>query len=113
MAKAMGAHVITTCSTFNIDLCRSIGADEVLDYKVVGAILELKKMGPVFDLAIDNVNTPTFYNDCGAWLKPSGIFVRVVTSPSISELSKIMDRKLCSSMPGARSCGFHFVMESG
>jgi alcohol dehydrogenase len=32
LAKAMGAHVITTCSGRNEELVRSLGADEVVDY---------------------------------------------------------------------------------
>ena len=34
VAKAMGAHVTGVCSTSKTDTVRSIGADEVLDYRV-------------------------------------------------------------------------------
>jgi len=33
IAKAKGAEVVTTCSERNIDLVRSFGADQVIDYK--------------------------------------------------------------------------------
>jgi len=33
LAKALGAHVATTCSARNAELVRSIGADEVIDYR--------------------------------------------------------------------------------
>ncbi|KAK5191990.1 hypothetical protein LTR99_006667 [Exophiala xenobiotica] len=33
LAKLIGAYVVGTCGTANIDLVRSLGADEVLDYK--------------------------------------------------------------------------------
>jgi alcohol dehydrogenase len=32
LAKARGARVITTCSTRNVELAQSLGADEVIDY---------------------------------------------------------------------------------
>ncbi|MEZ6187541.1 MAG: NADP-dependent oxidoreductase [Planctomycetota bacterium] len=33
LAKERGAHVITTCSARNADLVRTLGADEVIDYR--------------------------------------------------------------------------------
>ncbi|KAJ6069750.1 hypothetical protein N7499_011637 [Penicillium canescens] len=32
IAKVMGCHVTTTCSTKNVEFCRGLGADEVIDY---------------------------------------------------------------------------------
>ena len=32
LTKARGAHAATTCSTINVDLVKSLGADEVIDY---------------------------------------------------------------------------------
>jgi NADPH:quinone reductase-like Zn-dependent oxidoreductase len=39
--KAWGAHVATTCSTRNVELCRRLGADVVVDYtqQKVGSVL--------------------------------------------------------------------------
>lgn len=48
LAKLRGAHVISTCSSKNVDFLKSLGADEVIDYtqQDVG---ELKDLDVVFD----------------------------------------------------------------
>ena len=77
LAKAIGAHVTTTCSTANVELCRQLGADNVLDYRQVDVISELERGGQVFDLAVDNVGTPGLYEKSHLFLKPGGKFVQV------------------------------------
>jgi NADPH:quinone reductase-like Zn-dependent oxidoreductase len=70
--------VTTSCSTANIDLCKSLGADEVLDYKSADILGQLSKIGPTFDLAIDNVGTPAnLYKQSHNFLVPAGTFVQV------------------------------------
>jgi NADPH:quinone reductase-like Zn-dependent oxidoreductase len=50
--------VTTSCSTRNVDLCRSLGADEVLDYTQCDLVGELRAKGQAFDLVIDFVGSP-------------------------------------------------------
>lgn len=54
-AKAIGCHVTTTCSTPNVQLCKDLGADEVIDYKTTDITQALKAKGAAFSLAVDNV----------------------------------------------------------
>ncbi|CAJ0544037.1 Ff.00g040510.m01.CDS01 [Fusarium sp. VM40] len=83
-AKALGAKVTTTCSTANVQLCRSLGADEVLDYRNINVMGELKKKGQIFDLAIDNVGTPEgLYEQSHHFLKPDGTFLQVAMQKSL------------------------------
>ena len=51
IAKSLGAEVTGVCSTRNVQMVRSIGADHVFDYKKEDYI----ESGEVYDLIIDNV----------------------------------------------------------
>ncbi len=51
IAKAFGAEVTGVCSTRNVDLVRSIGADDVIDYTRE----DFTAIGPRYDLILDNV----------------------------------------------------------
>lgn len=78
IAKALGAEVVTTCSTANVELCKRLGADEVIDYKKTDVVANLKARGNVFDLVIDNVgSTSELYDHSKEYLKPGGTFVLV------------------------------------
>lgn len=49
LAKAFGAHVITTTSNRNVDFVRSLGADEVIDYTTQKFENVLRNIDIVFD----------------------------------------------------------------
>lgn len=84
LAKAMGAQVVTTCSTGNVDTCQQLGADEVIDYRKVDVIDFLKQKSHEYDLIIDNVgNGSELYNISSKILKSSGTFVQVGVGPSL------------------------------
>ncbi|KAJ5290865.1 hypothetical protein N7478_000116 [Penicillium angulare] len=79
IAKALGCHVTTTCSTRNVELCRSLGADEVIDYTAVDDIAgTLREQGVVFDHIVDHVGLPKdLYYHCHHFLKEDGVFLQI------------------------------------
>jgi len=76
LAKHLGAHVTGVTSTKNVDLVRSLGADDVLDYTRE----DLSARGPVFDVVIDAVGKYAFYWGRRA-LKPGGVYVETDFGP--------------------------------
>ena len=70
IAKSLGAEVTGVCSTRNLDLVRSIGADHVIDYTKE----DFTKGNQRYDVIFDNVQNHTF-SDRRRVLSPNGICV--------------------------------------
>ena len=67
IAKALEAEVTGVCSTRNVDMVRSIGADHVIDYTKE----DFTQSGERYDLVLDNVGNRSF-SDCRRALTPEG-----------------------------------------
>ena len=101
IAKLLGCHVTTSCSTPNIGLCESIGADEVLDYTQGDLVGGLKAKGEVFDLVVDNIGSPKdLYSACGSFVVPDGQFVQVGMGISMADMGLITSRMMLPSFLG-------------
>ena len=70
IAKAFGAEVTGVCSTRNVDMVRSIGADHVVDYTQE----DFTQSGQRYDLILDNVASRSF-SDLRRALTPQGIII--------------------------------------
>lgn len=73
LAKHFGAHVTGVCSTSNLEMVRSLGADEVIDYTKD----DLAKLVDTFDIILDTVGKSPF-SACVRALKEKGRYLRVV-----------------------------------
>ncbi|KAI9692809.1 MAG: hypothetical protein M1822_004803 [Bathelium mastoideum] len=86
IAKILGCHVTTSCSAANVNLCRTLGADEVIDYK--GSVLEALRKSGGFKHIVDNVgNDFQLYWQAHTYSQPSAKFVRVAGGPSLRHLA--------------------------
>ena len=70
LAKHFGAHVTAVCGTDHVELVRSLGADEVVDYRQQ----DFTKNGQTYDAIIDAVGKYSFRRGRRS-LKPGGIYV--------------------------------------
>src|SRR5438128_1186651 len=70
IAKSLGAEVTGVCSTRNVDLVRSIGADHVIDYTKV----DFTRTGQRYDFILDNVANRSL-SDLRRALTPKGTLV--------------------------------------
>jgi NADPH:quinone reductase-like Zn-dependent oxidoreductase len=72
IAKALGAHVTAVCSTRNVELVRSLGADEVIDYQQQ----DFAETGHPYDVMLDLVGNRSL-SECRRVLTPRGTYVIV------------------------------------
>ncbi len=72
IAKSMGAEVTGVCSTRNVELVRSLGADHVVDYKNE----DYTQGGQSYDVIMDNVGNRSLAENRGI-LKPEGKYVLI------------------------------------
>ena len=80
IAKSFGAEVTGVCSTRNVDMVRSIGADRVIDYTQE----DFTKTGQHYDIFFDCFANHSL-SACRRVLNPKGIYI-VVGGPSGSTI---------------------------
>src|SRR6058998_284213 len=72
IAKSYGADVTGVCSTRNLDLVQSLGADHVIDYTKE----DFTKGDQRYDVILDNVANHSL-SECRRVLNPNGIYVLI------------------------------------
>ena len=102
IAKSFGAEVTAVCSTRNLDLARSIGADHVIDYKRE----DFTKSGKRYDLILA-VNGHHSMLDYRRALSPNGRCV-MTGGPMVQVLQVIFLGPLVSRI-GRKKIGFQGI----
>ncbi|UCH10230.1 MAG: NAD(P)-dependent alcohol dehydrogenase [Fidelibacterota bacterium] len=98
LAKYFGAEVTGVCSTANLELVKSLGADKVIDYTEE----DFTTSGETYDAILDTVGKTTF-SRCKRSLKKNGFYLTPV--PTLTILlqmlwtSRIGGKKVISGMP--------------
>jgi 2-desacetyl-2-hydroxyethyl bacteriochlorophyllide A dehydrogenase len=79
LAKHFGAEVTGVCSTTNVGLVKSLGADTVIDYTKEDWI----KTGATYDVIFDTVGKSSF-SGCLRSLKHEGVYLHAVVAPALA-----------------------------
>lgn len=75
LAKHYGAHVTAVCSTANVELMRSLGVDDVIDYTRE----DFTRGGAAYDVIFDAVGKSSFAR-CKGRLRSGGVYLTTVPS---------------------------------
>lgn len=70
LAKVFDAHVTAVCNTKNVEIVRSLGADEVIDYQQE----DFTQNGETYDVIFDAVGKHSFRRSRGS-LIPGGVYI--------------------------------------
>ena len=85
LAKYFGAEVTAVCSTRNVELVKSLGADKVIDYKKEN----FAQQGEQYDVVFEAVDKSSFA-DCMRVLKDGGFYLNM--SPPFPTLQMLWTR---------------------
>ncbi|MBX3084005.1 MAG: NADP-dependent oxidoreductase [Anaerolineae bacterium] len=83
IAKAKGAYVISTASTANVEFVRSLGADEVIDYRTT----RVEEAVTPVDFALDTVGAATLAQSLRL-VKAGGQLVSIAGQPDMDEAQR-------------------------
>jgi NADPH:quinone reductase-like Zn-dependent oxidoreductase len=96
LAKYFGAEVTGVDSTGKLDMLRSIGADQVIDYTQT----DFTKSGETYDLILDLVGRSSFSGSIGS-LRQDGRYL--IANPGLSQMMRGRWTSMTSSLPGRQT----------
>jgi NADPH:quinone reductase-like Zn-dependent oxidoreductase len=117
IAKSLGAHVTAVCDTERVELVRSLGADEVVDYTKA----DFTQNGETYDVIFDAVGKHSFRR-CRRSLRKGGVYVETDLGfmwhvPPLALATRwIGDKKVTLPLPGYSKADVLYIkdlLESG
>lgn len=93
IAKAWETQVTAVCSSKNVELVKSLGADRIIDYTQKDFTKEQEKYDIIFD-----VISKRSFSECKNSLQPKGIYITLLPSPDA-----ILQGFLTSLFPGKKA----------
>jgi len=111
LARCFGAEVTGVCSTTNLEMVKSLGADKVIDYTKE----DFTKNGETYDIIFDTVGKSPF-SGCVRSLKKKGFYLRAVhmtLSPIVRGLwtSMTSSKKVIGGVAGEHKEDLIFLKE--
>jgi NADPH:quinone reductase-like Zn-dependent oxidoreductase len=84
LAKHLGAEVTGVCSTANLDLVRSLGADRTIDYRKQ----DFTVGGECYDVIFDTVGKTSVFRSLRA-LSEGGTYLHAVAAPGVTAMMRM------------------------
>jgi NADPH:quinone reductase-like Zn-dependent oxidoreductase len=107
LAKYFGAEVTGVCSTTNLELVKSLGADKVIDYTKE----DFTKNGETYDIVFDAVGKSSF-SRCKGSLTQEGVYLSAVMVPVQARwLSMTSGKKVVGGTASEETENFIFLKE--
>jgi NADPH:quinone reductase-like Zn-dependent oxidoreductase len=110
LARYYGAEVTGVCSTLNVELVKSLGADQVIDYTQA----DFTKTGQTYDIILDAVGKSSF-SRCKGTLRQQGIYLSVEFSLLLALqmlwTSKLGGKKVIIGLPNTTQEDLIFLKE--
>jgi NADPH:quinone reductase-like Zn-dependent oxidoreductase len=111
LARYYGAEVTGVCSSANVELVKSLGADHVIDYTQA----DFRTSGETYDIILDTVVGRTSFSGCKNSLKENGLYLAVAGGPKeffqMAWTSIIGGRKVLAGTPVERKEDLIFLKE--
>lgn len=95
LAKHFGADVTAVCSTNNVELVKSLGADHVIDYTRE----DFTSNGKTYDIIFDTVGKTSFSNSLES-LKKDGSYLQAVSGPAVLIQMQIASKRTGKTLIG-------------